>query len=48
VQEVSLEPGFRDQHEWTVEAKRALIAHGYALADAELRDVGDDAVSAVG
>jgi predicted acylesterase/phospholipase RssA len=46
VDEVSLEPGFRDQHEWTVEAKRALIARGYELADAELG--GADAVSATG
>jgi predicted acylesterase/phospholipase RssA len=36
VEEVSLDPGFRDQREWSVEAKRALIARGYALADAEL------------
>jgi hypothetical protein len=36
VEEVSLDPGFRDQREWSVEAKRALIARGYELADAEL------------
>ena len=35
--EVSLEPGFRDQQPWTVEAKRTLIRRGYELADAELR-----------
>jgi hypothetical protein len=46
VDEVSLEPGLRDQHEWTVEAKRALIVRGYELADAELG--GADAVSATG
>lgn len=34
--EVSLDPGFRDQRPWTVEAKRKLIARGYVLADAEL------------
>jgi predicted acylesterase/phospholipase RssA len=37
VGEVSLEPGFRTQKPWTVEAKRALIARGYDLADSELR-----------
>ena len=42
------EPGLRDQHEWTVEAKQELIARGYALADAELGEVGDDAISAAG
>ncbi len=37
VGEVSLEPGFRSQKPWTEDAKRTLIARGYALADAELR-----------
>jgi len=36
VDEVSLEPGFRDQKPWTVDAKRALIERGYALTDQEL------------
>jgi predicted acylesterase/phospholipase RssA len=36
VGEVSLDPGFRSQKPWTVEAKRALIRRGYDLADAEL------------
>ena len=36
VGEVSLEPGFRSQKPWTAEAKRALIARGYELADCEL------------
>ncbi len=36
VGEVSLEPGFRTQKPWTEEAKRALIARGYELADREL------------
>jgi predicted acylesterase/phospholipase RssA len=35
-EEVSLEPGFRDQEPWTREAKRMLIARGYELTDAEL------------
>ena len=48
VEEVSLEPGFRDQQEWTVEAKRALIARGYELADAELGGADEDAISATG
>ena len=34
--EVSLDPGFRNQKEWTEEAKRALIRRGYELADREL------------
>jgi NTE family protein len=33
VGEVSLEPGFRTQKPWTEDAKRALIARGYELAD---------------
>jgi predicted acylesterase/phospholipase RssA len=36
VGEVSLDPGFRSQKPWTVDAKRALIARGYELADREL------------
>jgi predicted acylesterase/phospholipase RssA len=36
VGEVSLDPGFRSQKPWTVEAKRALISRGYELADREL------------
>jgi predicted acylesterase/phospholipase RssA len=36
VGEVSLEPGFRNQKPWTVEAKRTLIARGYELADRQL------------
>jgi hypothetical protein len=37
VDEVSLEPGFRNPKPWTSEAKRRLIAAGYALTDRELR-----------
>jgi predicted acylesterase/phospholipase RssA len=48
VEEVSLEPGFRDQRPWTVEAKRELIERGYALADAELRPAGTDEIAATG
>lgn len=48
VEEVSLEPGFRDQRPWTVEAKRELIERGYALADAELRSAGADDIAATG
>ena len=33
----TLDQGFRGQREWTDAAKRALIARGYAAADAELR-----------
>jgi len=44
VGEVSLDPGFRSQKPWTVEAKRALIARGYELADLELRRY-DEAVA---
>jgi predicted acylesterase/phospholipase RssA len=36
VGEVSLDPGFRSQKPWTVEAKRTLIKRGYELADLEL------------
>jgi predicted acylesterase/phospholipase RssA len=36
VGEVSLDPGFRNQKEWTEEAKRTLIRRGYELADREL------------
>jgi predicted acylesterase/phospholipase RssA len=36
VGEVSLDPGFRSQKPWTVEAKAALIARGYELAHREL------------
>jgi predicted acylesterase/phospholipase RssA len=36
VGEVSLDPGFRSQEPWTEEAKRELIARGYALTDREL------------
>jgi predicted acylesterase/phospholipase RssA len=39
---VSLEPGFRDQKPWTIEAKEALIERGYRLADNELRAAGID------
>jgi predicted acylesterase/phospholipase RssA len=46
VAEVSLEPSFRERHEWTVEAKRSLIARGYELADDELRVAGIDAEDA--
>jgi predicted acylesterase/phospholipase RssA len=36
VGEISLDPGFRNAKPWTVDAKRALIARGYELADREL------------
>ena len=36
VGEISLDPGFRSQKPWTVDAKRALIERGYELADREL------------
>jgi predicted acylesterase/phospholipase RssA len=44
--DVSLEAGRRDQREWTVEAKRALIARGYELADTELSAANVDAFEA--
>jgi Predicted esterase of the alpha-beta hydrolase superfamily len=47
VAEVSLEPGFRDQKPWTVEAKQALIDRGYRLADDELGAAGVDALGAI-
>jgi predicted acylesterase/phospholipase RssA len=36
---VSLDPGFRTQQDWNVEAKRALIDRGYLLADRELQSL---------
>jgi predicted acylesterase/phospholipase RssA len=47
VADVSLEPGARDKHEWTVEAKRALIDRGYRLADDELLAAGIDELDAI-
>jgi predicted acylesterase/phospholipase RssA len=38
----SLDAGFRSHREWSEEAKRALIARGYAAADAELATHGID------
>lgn len=38
----SLEQGFRGHREWADRAKRALIARGYAAADAELQAHGTD------
>ena len=38
-EDVSLDAGRRDQREWSVEAKRALIERGYELLDAELSTV---------
>ena len=38
----SLDAGFRSHREWSEEAKRALIARGYAAADAELAAHGID------
>ena len=38
----SLDAGFRSHREWSEEAKRALIARGYAAADAELAAHGLD------
>jgi predicted acylesterase/phospholipase RssA len=40
----SLDPSFRNHREWTPEAKRKLIARGYAAADAELEAQGIDRV----
>jgi predicted acylesterase/phospholipase RssA len=40
----SLDPSFRTHREWTPEAKRKLIARGYAAADAELDAHGVDLV----
>ena len=45
VGEVSLDPGIRTQQPWTEEAKRALIARGYELADRKL--AAADAAEAV-
>jgi predicted acylesterase/phospholipase RssA len=45
VSEISLEPGFREQGEWSTEAKRLLILRGYALAEAEL-SASERAISA--
>jgi predicted acylesterase/phospholipase RssA len=47
VADVSLEPGARDQQDWTVQAKRALIERGYRLADDELRSAGVDELGAI-
>jgi predicted acylesterase/phospholipase RssA len=47
VADVSLEPGARDQKQWTVEAKQSLIARGYRLADAELGAADIDALDAI-
>jgi predicted acylesterase/phospholipase RssA len=47
VADVSLEPGARDQNQWTVEAKRSLISRGYELADAELGAAGLDELDAI-
>jgi predicted acylesterase/phospholipase RssA len=44
---VSLEPGARDEKQWTVEAKQALIDRGYRLADDELRAAGIDTLDAI-
>jgi hypothetical protein len=38
----SLEQTFRGQREWTEDAKRALIARGYAAADSKLQAHGVD------
>ncbi|HEY8103793.1 MAG TPA: patatin-like phospholipase family protein [Gaiellaceae bacterium] len=40
----SLDPGFRTHRAWTPDAKRALIARGYAAADVELAVNGIDRV----
>ena len=37
--ELALEPGFRHPRPWTVEAKQALIEHGWQLTDAALAAV---------
>jgi predicted acylesterase/phospholipase RssA len=44
----SLDPGFRSHREWSEEAKRALIARGYAAADAELAAQGIDQLEQAG
>jgi hypothetical protein len=40
VRGVSLDPGFRNPAEWTLDAKRELIDGGYALTDRELSVAG--------
>jgi predicted acylesterase/phospholipase RssA len=42
VEEVSLDPGFRDQKPWTVPCKQSLIDRGFMLTDAELARAGVD------
>ena len=39
--EISLDPGFRNQSEWTTEAKSALIRRGYELTSRELESAGE-------
>jgi predicted acylesterase/phospholipase RssA len=41
VGEISLDPGFRNQSEWTEEAKRTLITRGYELTGRELASYGE-------
>jgi predicted acylesterase/phospholipase RssA len=48
VGEVSLEPGLRRQRPWTDDAKRAIVARGYELADRELRAAEVDLEAAAG
>jgi hypothetical protein len=44
----SLDAGFRSQREWSEDSKRALIARGYAAADAELAAQGIDLMERAG
>jgi predicted acylesterase/phospholipase RssA len=39
IEGTGLEPGFRAQPEWTVEAKQELIDRGWSLADEHLREI---------
>jgi predicted acylesterase/phospholipase RssA len=48
VADVSLDPGFRTQKEWTPEAKRSLIERGYRLTDRALRGSEEQAAAAAG
>ena len=44
----SLDAGFRSHREWSEESKRALIARGYATAEAELAAHGIDLMERTG
>ena len=46
VEEVTLDPGLRDQKPWTVACKQSLIDRGFMLTDAELARAGVDIAAA--